>query len=286
MKVSKLKRLEKLQWIVVAFVTVLAVMIDLLSYFYLSKLIPGVFSTIVILSIVLVAMPIVIFRYLRYKETKEIEDKFPTFLIDLVEAVRAGMPLPQALKHVSKNDYGKLSYYIKKMASQMEWGIPFDEVLLRFSKQSGSKFIGRLVSTIVESHRFGGNLTDIFEGISQTSLEIERLREERKVYLQSQMTTGYVIFFVFLAVLIGMQKFLIPGLTQVGKAGEVFSGGQQITPEQLTEEYKTVFRNLIFLQAMFAGLVVGKMSEGSILAGLKHSVAMTLVGVIVYTLAT
>ncbi|MCD6403066.1 MAG: type II secretion system F family protein, partial [Candidatus Aenigmarchaeota archaeon] len=230
--------------------------------------------------------PIVIFRYLRYKETKEIEDKFPTFLIDLVEAVRAGMPLPQALKHVSKNDYGKLSYYIKKMASQMEWGIPFDEVLLRFSKQSGSKFIGRLVSTIVESHRFGGNLTDIFEGISQTSLEIERLREERKVYLQSQMTTGYVIFFVFLAVLIGMQKFLIPGLTQVGKAGEVFSGGQQITPEQLTEEYKTVFRNLIFLQAMFAGLVVGKMSEGSILAGLKHSVAMTLVGVIVYTLAT
>ena len=95
-----------------------------------------------------------------------------------------------------------------------------------------------------------------------------------------------MIFFVFLVVIIGMQKFLIPGLTQVGRAGEVFSGGQQITPEQLTEEYKTIFRNLIFLQAMFAGLVVGKMSEGSILAGLKHSVAMTLVGVIVYTLAT
>ena len=240
----KIQKSKLFQYVILAIVGVLAIMIDVLSYIYLQPLFPGIFSTIVILSIALVAIPIIIFRYLRYKEIKEIEDKFPVFLIDLVEAVRAGMPLPQALKYVSKNDYGRLSVYVKRMASQMEWGIPFDEVLLRFSRSSGSKFIGRLVSTIIESHRFGGNLTDIFEGISQTSLEIERLREERKVYLQSQMTTGYVIFFVFLAVLIGMQKFLIPGLTKVGEAGEILGKEGAVTPEKIVLEYKTVLCGL------------------------------------------
>ncbi|HDJ96506.1 MAG TPA: hypothetical protein ENG45_00340 [Candidatus Aenigmarchaeota archaeon] len=230
-------------------------------------------------------LPIILFKYIRYRKIKEIEDKFPVFLLDFVESVRAGMTLPQALKNVSKNDYGELSKYVKKMAAQIEWGIPFEKVLLSFSKNSGSKLIARMISTIVESHKFGGNLTDIFKGISETSVEIERLREERKIYLQSQMTTGYVIFFVFLVVLIGLQRFLLPGLTEMVKKGEItVIGGESI--ENIEEKYKAVFRNLILMEGFFAGLVIGKMSEGTVVAGIKHSFILMVIGIIVFTLAT
>lgn len=252
--------------------------------FLLFREIPGLFSSIILVSLILMALPIIIIRYTRYRKIREIEDKFPVFLLDFVESVRAGMTLPQALKNVSKNDYGELSKYVKKMAAQIDWGIPFEKVLLNFSKNSGSKLIGRMVSTIIESHKFGGNLTDIFKGMSETSVEIERLREERKIYLQSQMTTGYVIFFVFLVVLIGLQRFLLPGLVSMVEKGEISVMG--ISHENLAEEYKSVFRNLIIMEGLFAGLVIGKMSEGTVVAGIKHSFFLMIIGMIAFTLAT
>jgi len=189
------------------------------------------------------------------------------------------MTLPQALRTVADNDYGHLSPHVKKLNAQLDWGIPFDKALLKFSKNTRSKLIGRITSTIIESHRFGGNLTDIFESISSTAIEIERLREERKLYINSQLITGYIIFFVFLIVIIGLQKFLVPTLT------EVTMGEATTEPQEMGEQYNEIFRNLIIIQGLSAGLVIGKMAEGSIVAGVKHSLILLIVGILIYTLA-
>jgi len=138
---------------------------------------------------------------------------------------------------------------------------------------------GRITSTIIESHRFGGNLTDVFESISSTAIEIERLREERKLYINSQLMTGYIIFFVFLLVMIGLQKFLVPTLGDVS-IGEITS-----PMEGIETQYNEMFRNLIVIQGLFAGLVIGKMAEASVVAGVKHSLVLLIVGVLVYTLS-
>lgn len=237
-------------------------------------------SVINIVAALLLVAPILVFVYLKYEKKKELENMFPTFLRDFVESVRGGMAIPQAIKTVSKNDYKALSPYIRKIAAQMDWGIPVSTVLLRFSKEVKSRVIGRIISSVVESHRFGGNLIDSFEALSRTAIEVERLRAERMLYLQSQMMTGYIIFFVFLAVMLGLQQFLVPSLAQVSPLG-VLSGASQ---EGLAAEYKVVFRNLIVIQGLFAGLTVGKMAEGSIVAGAKHSVFMVFVGSLVFSI--
>jgi len=46
-----------------------------------------------------------------------------------------------------------------------------------------------------------------------------------------------------------------------------------------------MFRNLIIIQGSFAGLIVGKMSEGAVIAGVKHSLFMVFIGTIIFTLA-
>jgi flagellar protein FlaJ len=277
-------KLRKEQTMIVTVTTLLSITLMILGFIYLRE-ITGVFTSVIMISVILLAFPFILFKYVEYKKTKEIEDNFPLFLSDFVEAVRAGMPLPQALKHISKNNYGALSRYVKKMSAQMDWGIPFDVALESFARSSGSKVVGRVVSTIIESHKYGGNLTDIFEAISETSVEIERLREERRMYLQSQMMTGYLIFFIFLIVLIGLQRFLVPSLSGVGGfgiGGERGVGGGA----NLSEQYRTVFLHLVVLEALFAGLVVGKMSEGSAIAGIKHSFLLTIVGTIIFLVAT
>jgi archaeal flagellar protein FlaJ len=134
---------------------------------------------------------------------------------------------------------------------------------------------------VLESHKFGGNLTDTFEALSETAVDIDRLKQERLLYLQSQITTGYVIFFVFLGVIIGLEKFLVPTLTGSQPLGGL---GGEVNVAGLAEEFRTIFRNLVLIQGLFAGLAVGKMAEGAVIAGVKHSLIMMFVGGIAFAI--
>jgi len=268
--------------VVSAVVTGMIFLIDFLLFFESMQL----FSSIAIIAMLTFAFPIMLFIYADYKKKKEVEEMFPIFLRDFVESVRGGLTLPQAFKSLRGNDYKSLTHYIKKIASQLDWGIPVEKVLINFAKETESRLIGRIISSVVESHRFGGNFADTFEALSNTSLEVERLRQERRLYLQSQLMTGYIIFFVFLVVIIGLGKFLVPSLSEVTAAGlgtPLSATETSAPPVDLAGEYKMIFRNLILLQGLFAGLAVGKMAEGSIISGVKHSMFMMIVGIIVFT---
>lgn len=262
---------------------VVTALILVVNFLYFSEL-PNIFSTINIIAIFIFAFPLITINYLNYRKRKQIEEMFPIFLRDFVESVRGGMTLPQAFKNVRTNDYGPLTPYVKKMAAQMDWGIPIEKILLKFSKETKSRLIGRIISSVIESHRFGGNLSDTLEALSNTSVEVERLRAERRLYLHSQMITGYIIFFVFLAVIIGLGRFLVPSLSEVGP-GTLGVAAGPAPSENIEMEYKSVFRNLILIQGFFAGLSVGKMAEGALIAGLKHSLFMMFVGMLIFTIA-
>ena len=92
-----------------------------------------------------------------------------------------------------------------------------------------------------------------------------------------QKIKAHVIYFVFIGVIVGLQKFLMPTLA--------FSGASKfgMGPTE-TVSYKDVFQNLVIIQGVFSGLAIGKMSEGSILAGLKHLIVFVAIGFTAFTL--
>jgi flagellar protein FlaJ len=269
--------------------SIVTLTIILVNHFYLLPLTkdtaPILYPSINIVSGFIFALPIILVKYLEYSRRKEVEELFPVFLRDFVESVRGGLTVPTAVKAVSGNDYKALTPYIRKMAAQMNWGISAERVLLKFSKEAKSKLIGRIVSSVIESHRFGGNLAETFEALSKTSLEVEKLRAERRLYLNSQLITGYIIFFVFLAVIIGLERFLTPSLAQVSPGSLLKGGAEAGNQEYLITFYREVYRNLILIQGFFAGLAVGKMAEGSLISGVKHSIFMMFSGFLIFTVS-
>jgi archaeal flagellar protein FlaJ len=266
--------------IISVLVAVMIFIIDFLIFF--SDL--QIFSSIAIIAILTSMFPIMLFLYSGYSKKREVEEMFPIFLRDFVESLRGGMTLPQAFKVLRKNNYKALTPHIQKIAAQLDWGITVEKSLTNFSKETESKLIGRIISSVIESHKFGGNFADTFEALSSTSLEVDKLRQERRIYLQSQLMTGYIIFFVFLAVIIGLGKFLVPSLSEISTSGLGTTIEQTTSPTDLANEYKIIFRNLILLQGLFAGLTVGKMSEGSTVSGIKHSIFMMVIGIVVFTI--
>ena len=241
-------------------------------------------ALITFFSVFILAFPPLLYYYKEYTKFKHIEEYFPIFLRDFVEAVRGGLTIPFAFKSVARNDYKELTPYIKKIAARLEWGVPIDEVLLSFGKEVKSKTISRIVASVVEAHKFGGNIADTFQSLSNVAIEIDRLRKERIGYLQAQIVTGYIIFFVFLGVIIGIERFLMPGLSQASNVALTATGTQTQTSD-LTSFFKNIFRDLIIIQGVLSGLAVGKMGEGSLLAGLKHSFFMSFIGGLVFLLA-
>ena len=267
----------------------------------------GMTSNFILLAIVIGTLPYVVISYLEFQWVRSIEDQLSPFLLDLAEAQKAGMALPEALKTISKTDYGRLSEEVKKINDQLSWGIPIQEVLERFSSRvRRSKLVGRIVRIINEAYSSGGDMTRTMESLSGDILTLREAEKERRAMTTQHVIVMYVIYFIFIAIIIGLSKTLVPMLelnTQTAAIGgflsfqdpcqacvgvshlfciscavfglicEMFALG--VGPICY---YNALFISMIVIQGIFTGLVAGQIGEGSAIAGLKHSVIMTASG--------
>ncbi|HLC51139.1 MAG TPA: type II secretion system F family protein [archaeon] len=237
-----------------------------LNYLYLNSQLLVIASAIFAFGI-----PLSI-EYLKYKEIREIEEKLPDFLTDVSESMKAGMTLPQALHSSKKNDYGVLSKHVKQMAVKIDWGVPFDKIIEDFAKVGGTT-VKRVTTAIVEAYDSGGDVSKVLDSVVNAMYDIEKIRKERQAEVYSQLLTGYVIFFVFLGVLVSLKGFLVPSLSTLGTGGK-----------DVTALYSGTLFYLILIQGFFSGIVIGKLSEGRMRAGLKHSLILVLVGYLAFAL--
>ena len=250
--------------------TLVGLIIIYFNFTYFSKN-PQIFALInLIAGGIAVGLPVVML-YSHYSRIKKIESLFPVFLHDITENVKAGMTLPQAIKATTANDYGLLTPYVKEVSAKITWGIPLDKVLMDVADELNSQSMRRTVQTINEAHRSGGRIHTVLDSVGKALQELEKIKRERSSSVYSQMINSYVIFFIFLGVMIGMSSFLIPAFR--------FEEGQSDIGTVLPE----IFFWIIIIQGVFAGLSVGKMAEGSIIAGAKHSFVLTIIGYTVFT---
>ena len=223
-------------------------------------------------AVAIVAVGPIVIEYNKYREKKEIEERFPDFLRDITQNIKTGMTLTQAIKATKKSYYGVLTPHVTTMIVKIDWGIPFHIILKDFSKEQ-TPLIKKTVSTILETYKGGGDITEILDSASRTIREINRIRKERSSGIYSQMMTGYIIFFIFIGILIIFKNYLLEELV-----GFVSGGTVGVDYESLELIYSNAFQLLIIIEGFFSGLIVGKMAEGSMVAGLKHSFILLLVG--------
>lgn len=237
----------------------------LLNFIYLSSY-PTVYAVINMLGAVIILGIPLMYRYTQFKKIRKIEEMFPKYLSDLAGNISAGMTLPQAIRSTQSGDYGVLTPYIHEIASKVTWGISFERIMEDFAKKTGSKGMKRNVQTIIETHRSGGSMDTILRSVAQSLVELEKVKKERSASVYAQMVNGYLIYIVFLGVMIGLSSVLVPAF----RLGE--------TQADLETVFVEIFRALIVIQGLFAGLSIGKMAEGTLVAGVKHALVLVVIG--------
>jgi len=230
----------------------------------------------------LMVLPPVMALYTRYRTKKELEEQFVSFLMDLTDSIDSGMTLPMALEQCSRRDYLSLSGHINDLVAQVNWGVPFRKALETFARRTRSHPVRRAVSTIIETYKVGGKISDTLNSVRKSMTTINKLDAERRASVYSQVVTSYIIFFIFIFIMVVIQVFILPTLAIENISDVALSDATPMSPE----EYSQIFTIFIIIQGFFAGLATGKMAEGSIPAGLKHSVLLVFIGYVIFTLAT
>jgi flagellar protein FlaJ len=200
----------------------------------------------------------------------------PDLFHAIVQAQETGVTLPQAIEESSKRDYGPLTKELKKLVSQMSWGISFEEALETFATHVDTTLVKRVVPIIVEASRSGGRVEKAFEPIGKFIQATLMLEKERKARTRPYVAIIYVAFLVFLFTIVLLFRSFFTPVTQ----DSLLLGNALLTPEAA----RRLFFHMSALQAFFGGLVAGKMGEGTINSGLKHSLILLACGLLIFIL--
>lgn len=238
-----------------------------------------------IVSLALVALPVFL-KFLNDNKTQKlIEVEWLEYVRALVDGVRAGLPISRSVINLRDKDFGYLTKHTRKLANQIEWGIPVTSAFITFANDTNNRVIKRSVGILVQAERSGGRMVDVLESVVSSVVSINVLKEERKSSTFSQIVQGYIVFFIFIGIMLVLEVKLMPMIQgmvsgmQGGLSGVGFLEG--VGESKVNIDFKKTFLSLILVQGFFAGLMIGKFSEGSIKYGVKHSVALIVISLLI-----
>ncbi len=234
---------------------------------------------LVVVSLVITAIPFMISFLLGQSRQKEKEEKFLAFIRDLVEMVRSGTPIGKSIANLRGRNYGSLTKHIEKLANQLLIGIPLSDALSTFARDAKSRVISRAVLLIGEAEKAGGRIEIILKSVVESVNQTSKLRAERKAAVSNLVTQGYMIFIVFIIIMLVLEFKILPLVTNLQQNGGPNGSAKQLTPDQFA---MPLFVMLI-VQSFFAGLVIGKIAEGSVKSGIKHSFILLAITLLITT---
>jgi flagellar protein FlaJ len=229
-----------------------------------------------ILSGIVAVIPPAAYLYAEQKRVRKADDEFPNLLRDLAQAKRAGLTLIDAFSLTAEGNYGVLTDGLKTLAFHLTWGVSFEDALRMFAKRYPTRIIKRSIEIIIEGYEVGGDVGRILKVAADDVVELRALEKRRTSDMGQYILIVYVTFFVFLGVLAVLYQSFIPMMVEAAAKVEAtgMGGSFLISVDIIT--MKMLFFHCGIIQGICAGLVAGKLGEGKVIAGLKHSTILAL----------
>ena len=214
---------------------------------------------------------------------------FLEFARNLVESVKTGTPISKSLVNLKKKNFGSLSVNVEKLANQISMGIPLRTALQTFADDVNNETVSRTITLIGEAEKAGGNIGEILEAVARAVNMADKLKKERRAAISTLASQGYIIFIVFIVIVLVMQFYIIPMISGIANIGSLGAGGVSTGAggggSISASDVSQAFLYLLLIQGLFSGLVIGKLSEGDIKAGVKHSFVLILLSFGISTVA-
>ena len=234
-------------------------------------------NEIMFITILIVITPSAVLDYLNHKWIEAIEDQAPSLVRGISESQETGVTLVRALDAVVENKLvtGPLADEVKKLTTQMSWGLSFEDALQRFRNRIDSPIVNRFCALVLEASRSGGQIKNVFKATSGFMEEMRETDQEASSQMKPYILIIYASFLVFIFVsIILITSFFEPleGLEHILSTTSLVGAS----------EFKDFFYRTMLISGLMGGLMAGKIGERRVPGGLKHSIIQLVVGYITY----
>lgn len=156
-------------------------------------------------SLVGVILPRRYLARLARKRQASFRSELPDFLSISASALRAGLPVTQALQSASKDSDGELGRQMARALQEMAIGATLDTALQGVARRVESEDFAWLVTALDVQRRIGGNLSEILDVAAATVRSRLELQQEVKTLAAEGLLSARVL----IALPIGVLLFLI-----------------------------------------------------------------------------
>lgn len=248
---------------------------------------PGNFLTgidFMVFGILTVVGPVGFYDQRKQKRKKEVADKLPEFLRDIANSTASGMTIYDSIKVASEGDYGLLTPELKIMVSQLSWGISIKEALTNFAERLNTDEIRRLAITMNKALEIGGNTSSVFYAAAKEIDQIKRVEQQRRTEMSMYSIVIFISFFVFLAVILIIDKTIFTAIFDIQQKMAGHSMGGLRIAKVDSEAVKNMFFTFVFVQSLGGGMLGGFMTTGRLSSGVRYGFFLVLVSFFVFKL--
>jgi len=194
-----------------------------------------------------------------------------SFLRDLTEVRKTGLSPEKCIESLSRRDYGKFSKELRKISSEISWGVPVKKVIMDFVGRTKSWMTQIIMFLLVETIDVGGGTIAMIESIARFNNLTMDVEKEKKMAVRP-----YVMMPYFAAILLVATTSMMIGFTSgtLNMVPSTTGAEKDLGPMILTFTTSCIFHSYLI------GVVAGKISEESVAAGFKHASVLVIIAVV------
>jgi flagellar protein FlaJ len=224
--------------------------------------------------------------FVEYKNAswlRGVDENIPRLLRDLAESVGSGIPFVRALEEASGRDYGPVTVPLRTAVAKFRLTADLEGALEWLSERLVRPSARRLTTILVEAAETGGRIMEVLEASVGVFSELAGFQDEKEAHTRPYILMAYVGSVVFLLISwVILTKFLGPLAGSL--TDPVVAGGGPFQNILEIEYYKSILFWAAAMEAIFGGLIGGKISQGKLSAGLVHSVVLLVITIVAFNL--
>ena len=178
----------------------------------------------IVIALLIILIPYAIFYEIWSRKVLGIQALVPDFLERMAGINQVGLTIAQAIAIMVNTNLGLLSYEIRRIKRDMEWGANFTEALMRFEERVSTPSIARTVTLITKASEMSGQIGEVLSIASSDAKMTEILKKERLAEMFIYTAIVYLSFFVFLFVVGVLTTQFLPVLGNISTKGLPVSG--------------------------------------------------------------
>jgi flagellar protein FlaJ len=201
------------------------------------------------LSLFVATAPSAIVHMRLAKKKASMERGVDNFLRDLTEVRKTGLSPERCIESLSKRDYGTFTPELRKISSEISWGIPIKKVMMDFLKRTKSWMVQIVMFLLVETIDVGGGTIGMIEALSRFNNLTQEVEKEKKMATRPYIFMPYLAAILLVATTVMMMGFT----TGFGASAEGVTGVAAASNTEMTMIFVT---SAIFHRFKHAAILV------------------------------